>query len=79
MRIDLIQIGNSQGLRLPKAVIEQAGLTDELDLEVAPGSITIRPLDKTRAGWAEAAAACRASGEDDLADWDAVVGEGDWE
>lgn len=78
MRIDLIQIGNSQGLRLPKAVIEQAGLTEELDLEVAPGSITIRPVDKTRSGWAEAAAACRAE-DDELGDWDVVVGEGDWE
>ena len=75
MRINLVTIGNSQGVRLPKAVIEQAGLTDELDLEVDGDAIIIRPCKETRQGWEEAAAACHAAGEDDLEDWDATVGD----
>lgn len=75
MRIDLVQIGNSQGIRLPKTVIEQAGLTRELELEVSPGAIVIRPVRETRAGWAEAAAECAALDDGDLDVWDATVGD----
>lgn len=81
MRIELVQIGNSQGIRLPKAVIEQAGLSTELDLEVTPGGVVIRPVNKTRQGWADAAEACRAEGGDSLGDWDTTVGDfdGEWQ
>lgn len=81
MRIDLVPIGNSQGIRLPKAVIEQAGLTPELELEVSPGAIVIRPVNKTREGWTEAAAECASQSDEGLGDWDTTVNdfEGEWE
>ena len=80
MRISLVNIGNSQGIRLPKAVIEQAGLTEELDLEVNGDSIIIRPRRHPREAWAEAAAACHEAGADRLDDWDATTGgfSGTW-
>ena len=80
MRISLVNIGNSQGIRLPKAVIQQAGLTDELDLEVSGDSIIIRPRRDLRDTWADAAAACNQAGEDQLDDWDATTGDfsGTW-
>jgi antitoxin MazE len=80
MRIELVQIGNSQGIRLPKVVIEQAGLSKELELEVSSGGIVIRPVNKTRQGWAEAAKACRADGNDSLGEWDTTLGDfdGEW-
>lgn len=80
MQTNLIRIGNSQGIRLPKAVIEQAGLVGELDLEVSGEAVVIRAARRTRADWSEAAAKCHEAGEDQLADWDAVTGdfEGDW-
>ena len=53
----LVRIGNSRGVRLPKPLIEQAGLDDEVELDVRDGAIVIRPLNGPRAGWAEAAAA----------------------
>ena len=56
MHTNLIRIGNSQGVRLPKAVIEQAGLTKDLELEVTDGGVVIRPAKRPRQGWAEAAA-----------------------
>jgi antitoxin MazE len=58
----LVRIGNSRGVRLPKPLIEQAGLSDEVELDVRDGAIVIRPLDRPRAGWAEAAAALAADG-----------------
>lgn len=52
---ELIRIGNSQGLRIPKPLIEQAKLEGvELSLEVMEGGgLLIRPVQKARAGWAE--------------------------
>ena len=54
MKTALIQIGNSRGIRLPKAVLEVAALSDALELEVAPGTIVIRSAAGPREGWAEA-------------------------
>ena len=52
----LVRIGNSRGIRLPKPLIEQAGLSDEVELDARDGAIVIRPADGPRAGWAAAAA-----------------------
>ncbi|KEF41427.1 MAG: AbrB family transcriptional regulator [Cyanobium sp. CACIAM 14] len=62
MRARLIRIGNSRGLRLARPLLEQAGLSDEVDITVAPGVLTIRPVSAPRAGWAEAAATAVADG-----------------
>ena len=54
MRAKLIQIGNSRGVRLPKAIIEEAGLGDELEITVRDGAVVIARARKVREGWAEA-------------------------
>lgn len=49
----LIRIGNSQGIRIPKALIEQTELEGkELKLEVHKGGLFIAPINKNREGWA---------------------------
>ncbi len=51
----LIQIGNSQGVRIPKAFIKQAGLEEvDLELEVVPQGLLIKPFRRPRANWQEA-------------------------
>ncbi|MCP4374869.1 MAG: AbrB/MazE/SpoVT family DNA-binding domain-containing protein [bacterium] len=77
MHANLIQIGNSRGVRLSKAVIEAAGLQDSLDLEVRDGAVVIRAAGSPRCGWADAALACRKAGDDTLDDWDVTAGDGD--
>lgn len=77
MHISLVKIGNSRGVRLPKSVIEAAGLKDDLDLEVRDGAVIVRNAKTTRSGWAQAAAACHAAGADDLNDWDVTADDGD--
>ena len=62
MRAKLVKIGNSRGLRLAKPLLEQAGLSEEVDIQVAPGLLTIRPVASPRAGWAEAASAAPPQG-----------------
>jgi len=48
----LIRIGNSQGVRIPKAVIEQAQLENkELAFQVIDDGLLIHPITKPREGW----------------------------
>lgn len=50
----LIRIGNSQGVRIPKAIIEQARLNDkELEFKIIDDGLLIRSLKKPRQGWKE--------------------------
>jgi len=51
VRTRLVRIGNSQGIRIPKVVVEQAGLQGELELEVGRKRLVVRPVSKPRRGW----------------------------
>lgn len=67
MRALLVPIGNSRGVRIPKPLIEQCGLTNEVDLDVQDGAILIRaPRVRPRAGWANAFASMVHEGDDKL-------------
>lgn len=55
MKARLLRIGNSRGVRLPKPLIEEAGLGDEVELHVREGAVVIMPTARPRAGWGEAA------------------------
>jgi antitoxin MazE len=54
MKAQIIQIGNSQGIRIPKVLLEDSRITGEVDLELHPDGILIRNAQKPRAGWDEA-------------------------
>jgi antitoxin MazE len=68
MKTRLVQIGNSRGIRLPKPLIEEVGLSDEVELQVKDGALIIRPVRVPRAGWTGAAKALREIGADGLLD-----------
>jgi antitoxin MazE len=68
MRVNVVRIGNSRGVRIPKALLEQCGVGDAVDLTVEEGRLVLRPLQRARAGWAEAAGAMAARGDDRLID-----------
>ncbi|MBT8340128.1 MAG: AbrB/MazE/SpoVT family DNA-binding domain-containing protein [Desulfatitalea sp.] len=54
MRARVIKIGNSQGLRIPKPILEQTGIIDDVEIEVEKNQIIIRPMRNVRDGWDEA-------------------------
>lgn len=68
MKSRLVRIGNSRGVRLPKALIEEAGLEDEVEIRAEGRSIVITPTARVREGWAEDAAKGAASGGNRLLD-----------
>ena len=51
MRARVIKIGNSQGLRIPKPILEQTGIMDDVEIEVEKNQIIIRPIKNVREGW----------------------------
>ena len=49
MRAKLVKIGNSQGIRIPKPLLEQTGIMGDVELEVDNYQIIIRPVLNPRA------------------------------
>ena len=68
MKTRIVAIGNSQGIRIPKPLLEQAGLEGDVELHAEQGRIVIAAVRRARAGWAEAAARLHERGEDELLD-----------
>jgi antitoxin MazE len=54
MKTRLVRIGNSIGVRIPKAILKQSELPEEVDLSVSRHRIVIRPARHPREGWKEA-------------------------
>jgi antitoxin MazE len=83
MKTNLIRIGNSRGIRIPRAVVEQCRFGALVELEVQDGALLVRPVDQPRAGWDEAFQRMAEQGDDALVDtettppssWD----ESEWE
>jgi antitoxin MazE len=66
MKTRIVSIGNSQGIRIPKPLLAQAGLEGDVELQAEKGRIVIAAVRHARAGWAEAAAELHAHGGDKL-------------
>jgi len=77
----IIRIGNSQGIRIPKPIIEQLGFSDEVELEIYPDQLVIRSAHTPRQDWEAQFKAMAEAGHDQLLDaeilteWD----ETEWE
>jgi antitoxin MazE len=82
MKTRIVPIGNSQGIRIPKPLLEQTGLSGEVEISAEDDALVIRPVKKPRAGWAKAFQQMAQRGDDALLDpgapslsrWD----EGEW-
>ena len=68
MKARIVRIGNSRGVRIPKPLLEEAGLEDEVQLTLGPDGILNSHAVVAPAGWAEAAAHVRERGEAGLLD-----------
>ena len=68
MKARLIEIGNSRGVRLPKTMIAEAGLHEDVEIRLQEGAIVILPARPPRSGWSEAAQSLRERDDDLLLD-----------
>ena len=61
------RLGNSQGILIPKPLLQQVGLVDQADLRVEGDALVLRkPKAEARSGWAEASKHLASSGDDTL-------------
>ncbi|MDJ0687068.1 MAG: AbrB/MazE/SpoVT family DNA-binding domain-containing protein [Xenococcaceae cyanobacterium MO_188.B32] len=65
METRLSKIGNSQGIIIPKAIIEQCGLKEKIKMEVKNNCLIISSVNP-REGWEEAILAAGNSDDDEL-------------
>lgn len=49
----IIKIGNSQGIRIPRPLLEQAGLSGEVEIEVRAQELIVHTVHTPRQGWEE--------------------------
>ena len=64
----IIKIGNSQGLRIPKVVLEQLNIRGEVEMEVQDNQLVIRSLQAPRQNWAKQFQRMAAHEDDQLLD-----------
>ena len=77
MKATLRKMGNSQGVIIPKVIIKQLALEDEIERTLTETGLHLEKApSKLRQGWAEAAQALAASGDDGLV-WPELSNEGD--
>jgi antitoxin MazE len=73
MQLSLSKIGNSKGLRIPKVVLQQTGITDIVNLVVEDNKLIISPVKETRKGWEEAFIKMHEQEDDFLLEDDAIA------
>ena len=71
MLTKIVPIGNSRGIRIPKAMLDHCGFGKEVDLQTKNGALILRPVNTPRAGWAEAFEVMTAAKDDMLVHEDA--------
>lgn len=68
MKAKIIKIGNSRGIRIPKPLISQAGIHDEVEISIEENRLIIVPAVKPRSDWADAFRAMATQQDDSLLD-----------
>ncbi len=66
MKVSVIQIGNSKGIRFSKMILEKYNIKDQVNLILEKGKIIIQPLSNPRNGWEKAFEEMNENGDDRL-------------
>jgi antitoxin MazE len=68
VRSKVVKIGNSRGIRIPRSLLQQAGLTEEVELSVQGDKLIIQSAHRRRHGWDAHFARMAEAGDDQLLD-----------
>ncbi|MEM6395973.1 MAG: AbrB/MazE/SpoVT family DNA-binding domain-containing protein [Bacteroidota bacterium] len=77
MQLSVIKIDNSKGIKLPKAILDQYEIEDQVELILEPDALLLKPVKRIRAGWENAFARMHEAGDDVLLIED-MLDENDW-
>ncbi len=75
----VIKIGNSRGIRIPKSIIEQSGIKNEVELEINDDKIIIKSIPEARRNWDLAFSKMRENNDDSLLDKDFLRDQSLWD
>jgi antitoxin MazE len=81
IKTQIVKIGNSRGIRIPKVLIDQVGLENQVEIAIEGAQLVIRSASRPRAGWEEQFRAMATNRDDRLLDgnvptkWDEI----EWE
>ena len=70
MKTRIVRLGNSRGVRIPKLLLQQTGLQEEVIIEAEGNRLVIRPVSRPREGWDQAFRKMALAGDDRLLDGD---------
>ncbi len=79
MRTRIVKIGNSLGVRIPKVLLEQSRLPEDVEIEAFDRQIVIRAAQNPRDDWDAAFQAMAQNGDDQLLDEDEVSSSSSWD
>ena len=72
MKTKIIRIGNSQGVRIPKPLIEESGITEEVEMILRDNEIVLRSAKTIRKDWEASFEKMTEQGDDALLDVDEI-------
>ncbi|MFP8487999.1 AbrB/MazE/SpoVT family DNA-binding domain-containing protein [Gracilimonas sp. Q87] len=79
MKTKIIRIGNSQGVRIPKPLIEESGITEEIEMILRDNEIVLRSAETIRKDWEESFRKMAEQGDDVLLDQEEIENPSDWD
>jgi antitoxin MazE len=79
MKTKIIRIGNSQGVRIPKPLIEESGITEEIEMILRDNEIVLRSAKTIRKDWEASFEKMAEQGDDTLLDQDEIEKPSDWD
>ncbi len=69
MKVAIVPIGNSRGIRIPKRILDECRFEGFADLETRKNRLILRPIRGPREGWADAFRRHLDRGRAELRDW----------
>jgi len=79
MKTKIIRIGNSQGVRIPKPLIEESGLTGEIEMILRDNEIVLRSAETVRKDWEASFEKMAEQGDDALMDQKEIEKPSEWD
>ncbi|MEO9885188.1 MAG: AbrB/MazE/SpoVT family DNA-binding domain-containing protein [Balneola sp.] len=79
MKTKIIKIGNSQGVRIPKPIIEQSGLDGEIELLLKKDKIILQAVEEPRVGWESSFKEMAKENDDNLLDENEIDTPSEWD
>jgi antitoxin MazE len=79
MLTQIVKIGNSQGIRIPKIILEESKIGSEVELIAEHEQIIIRSVSKLRSGWEESFKSMALNNDDKLLDEELLLRQSAWD